>query len=92
MGRFSLISYDAARALAHRHETVFYILLAAIGVHIAAILFYALVRRDNLVKPMITGRREAEGAGEEMRTAPWWRFTLAAGLAAAISLWIAGAL
>ena len=88
----SLISYDMARTLAHWHEIVFYTLLATIGVHIAAILFYALVRRDNLVTPMITGRGSAEGADEEMRPAPWWRFILAAGLAAAITFWIAGTL
>lgn len=88
----SLISYDAARTLAERHETLFYILLAVIGLHLAAIAYYAFVRRDNLVTPMITGRRGSPGAAEVMRPAPWWRFLLSAGLAAAITLWIAGLL
>jgi cytochrome b len=92
-GPFSdLISYDAARTLAHRHETLFYILLAVICVHVAAILFYVLARRDNLVPPMITGRGEAGEGVEEMRPAPLWRLALAACLAAAITLWIAGIL
>jgi cytochrome b len=92
-GPFSrLISYDSARTLAHRHEAVFYILLGMIGVHVAAILFYALVRRDNLVPPMVTGRRAAAAGDAAMQPAPLWRFFVAAGLAAAITLWIAGIL
>src|SRR4051794_31090532 len=47
-----LIDYDSARILAHRHETLFYVLLAFIALHIGAILYYLLARRDNLVVPM----------------------------------------
>ena len=87
-----LISYDAARGVAHWHERVFYILLAVIALHVAAILFYALVRRDNLVPPMINGRGEpGEGAGE-LRPASLWRFVAAAAFSAAITLWISGIL
>jgi cytochrome b len=82
-----LISYDGARTLAHRHELVFYILLAFIAVHVAAIVFYLAVKRDNLVTPMVTGRRAAPVGGEEMKAAPLWRFLIAAGLAAAIT-WV----
>lgn len=82
-----LISYDSARILAHRHETVFYILLGFIALHIGAILFYLLVKRDNLVGPMVTG--SGAGEGEGMRPAPLWRFLLAAALAIGLTLWIA---
>jgi cytochrome b len=82
-----LISYDSARTLAHRHETVFYILLGFIALHVAAILYYLVVKRDNLVTPMVTGRRVAPVGGEEMTGAPLWRFLLAAFLAAALT-WI----
>lgn len=81
-----LVSYDNARILAHRHETIFYILLGFIALHILAILYYALVRRDDLVGPMVTGRGGARDDGAQMAAAPWWRFLLAAGLAAAITL------
>lgn len=37
-------------------------LLALIGVHVAAIVFYARVKKENLVKPMITGWTEAPAA------------------------------
>ena len=82
-----LVSYDSARILAHRHETVFYILLGMIAVHVAAILYYLAVKRDNLVTPMVTGVRAAPADGAAMIAAPLWRFLLAAGLAAGLT-WI----
>jgi len=82
-----LISYDSARILAHRHETMFYILLGFIVFHVAAILYYLVVKRDNLVTPMVTGRGAASVSGEAMTRAPLWRFLLAAALAASIT-WI----
>jgi cytochrome b len=80
------VSYDTARILAHRHETFFYILLALIAVHVAAILYYRLFRSDDLITPMITGRRSAGEGGAAMTPAPWWRFALAAALAAGATL------
>jgi len=80
------ISYDSARILAERHEQVFWLLVGLIGLHVAAILYYLLVKRDNLVSPMITGRREAAAAGGEMEAAPLWRFLLALILAVVLTL------
>jgi cytochrome b len=81
-----LVSYDTARILAHRHETVFYILLALIAAHVAAILYYRLFRRDDLITPMVTGRRVAAEDGATMTPAPWWRFLVAAAFAAGATL------
>jgi len=87
-----LIDFDAARILAERHEQVFWILVGFIGLHVAAILFYLLVRRDNLVGPMIIGGREARAGEGPMAPAPAWRFLLAAALAAALTWWIGAGL
>ena len=42
------------------------ILLALVALHLSAVLFYALWKRENLVRPMLTGwkpvRRDADGA------------------------------
>jgi len=81
-----LIDYDSARTLADRHETVFYILLGFIALHVAAIFYYLLVKRDNLIAPMVTGSRAAPESGEAMIGAPLWRFAIAAALAAAATL------
>ncbi|HST36205.1 MAG TPA: cytochrome b/b6 domain-containing protein [Allosphingosinicella sp.] len=84
-----LIDFDSARILAERHEQVFWILVGFIVFHVAAILFYLIVKRDNLISPMVTGGRPGEPAETPMAPAPAWRFLLAAGLAAA-STWAIG--
>ena len=81
-----LVSYDSARTLAERHETFFNILLVLIGVHLGAILYYRFVKREDLVTPMVTGRREPIVSGETLAAAPAWRFWLAAALAIGITL------
>jgi cytochrome b len=86
------VSYDSARILAERHEQVFWILVGLIGLHVAAILYYFIVRRDNLVTPMISGGRDAPEGSGEMIAAPAWRFLLAAGLALILTVTIATAL
>ena len=83
-----LVSYDSARILAERHETVFKILLGVIALHVAAVLYYRFVRRDDLITPMVTGNRDAPGSGEMLAPAPYWRFLLAAALAAGLTLGI----
>lgn len=86
------VSLDAAETLADRHETMFNVLLVLIGLHLAAILFYLVVRRDNLIGPMVTGGRLSRGEEQAMTAAPMSRFLVAAGLAAALTLWIASGL
>ena len=39
------------------HANLFYVLLGLIGLHILAILAYAAVKRHDLVRPMVTGRK-----------------------------------
>jgi len=50
-----LVSEDTADLLEEVHELNFYLLLGLVGLHVAAILFYALVKRQDLVRPMIVG-------------------------------------
>jgi len=83
-----LVTYESARILAERHETIFKILLGVIALHVAAVLYYRLVKRDDLITPMVTGWRDAPESGESMTPAPLWRFLLAAGLAAGLTLGI----
>jgi cytochrome b len=37
------------------HANSFYLLLALVAMHLAAIFFYLLVKKENLVRPMLTG-------------------------------------
>lgn len=83
------VSYDVAEEIAELHEAWFDVLLVLIGLHVAAILFYAIIRRRDLVGPMVTGRGTEPGGAAEMRPAPRWRLVLASALAAAFAWWIA---
>ena len=77
---------ESAHTLAERHETVFWVIVALIALHVLAILWYRLVRRDDLVTPMLTGRGQAGDAGEALVPAPLWRFLLATALAVGLTL------
>lgn len=77
---------ESAHILAERHETFFWVIVALIALHVLAILYYRLVRREDLVTPMVTGRGPAGEAGEAMVPAPLWRLLLAAGLATGLTL------
>jgi cytochrome b len=55
---FKLISNNTADVLLDLHEANFAVLLTLIGVHLGAIAFYRIVKGENLVRPMLTGRRE----------------------------------
>lgn len=65
-----LVSFDTGRLAAHTHELVFNILLGLVGLHIAAVLFYLTHKRDNLVLPMLIGRRRWNGEKPALRFAP----------------------
>ncbi|MDQ8754725.1 cytochrome b/b6 domain-containing protein [Sphingosinicella sp. LHD-64] len=86
-----LVSYETSETLTDWHDRLFDLLLILIGLHLAAVLFYLIVRRRNLVLPMVTGAGEGEDAAMPMRPAPAWRFWIAATIAAGAALWIGGA-
>ena len=81
------IGEDLAGAIAEWHEWTFNLLLAAIALHVIAIAFYLVVKRRNLVGPMVTGVVEAPPGTEAMKGAGAVRFFVAAATAfGAVSL------
>lgn len=79
-----LVSFDTGRRFAGLHHRIFNFLLILIALHIAAMLFYWLYKRENLIIAMITGRKrmkEQPGIEPEF-TSLWWVIpgALAAGL------------
>lgn len=55
---YDLITKDLSDRLTGIHEFTSNALIALIILHLAAIAFYAHVKKDNLVKPMITGWKD----------------------------------
>lgn len=53
------------------HDISFSILLGLVGLHVIAVLLHLLVKKDNLVRPMLTGWRDLPAG----TTAPLLRFT-----------------
>ncbi len=84
-----LIDPELSEELTELHEDNFDLLLVLIAIHVAAIAYYWLIRRDDLVTPMVTGMREAPEGTPPMVSAPWWRLVLAGAVAAGIA-WSVG--
>jgi cytochrome b len=66
------VSQEAVDFAHEAHELLFKILLTLIALHVAAILFYHVVQKKNLVGPMVTGKAEVDPAAEPMRPGKYW--------------------
>ena len=86
-GPFShYVSFDTSRACAEWHETVFNVLLALVVLHLVAVLFYWLWKRDNLIRPMLTGTAAIPG-NDGLRRAGFVALAAGIGLAAG-AVWL----
>lgn len=54
---FGYVSRNTSNALTGWHERLFDVLLAVIAIHVAAAFSYLLWKRQNLIWPMLTGRK-----------------------------------
>ena len=57
------------------------VIIVLLSIHVLAVVFYFLFKRENLVKPMITGVKQWNGAEPEPATGRTWAAALIAGLA-----------
>ncbi|MHA6765899.1 cytochrome b/b6 domain-containing protein [Sphingobium ummariense] len=68
------VSFDTGRWASDMHSLIFNLLVGLIALHVAAILFYLVARRRNLVGPMIAGgTKVAEGTTTVPLGASFWR-------------------
>lgn len=67
-----LVSFDTGRVLAERHEQMFAILQLLMTLHVAAVFFYLVVKRNDLITPMINGGRQTNQVASQS-AAPLWR-------------------
>jgi len=54
---YTLVSKDTSDWLSGLHRKGFWLILLLVLTHLGAIVFYLRVHQDNLVRPMITGRK-----------------------------------
>lgn len=83
------VDFDQGRTAAAIHHFCWNLLLALIVVHVAAILFYLVVKRRNLTWTMITGsERTTQTDGEGAVPGSRWRLLAILAVAAAIAWWV----
>jgi len=82
------ISLDLSEEITDLHEDFFNLLLVLIGIHVAAVIFYLVAKRKNLIGPMISGKAALDPATEPMRPGKWWAALLCLIAAIAITRWI----
>jgi cytochrome b len=80
---YPLVSDELALRFTGWHRLSAWALFALVGLHVAAIAYHGLVRRHNLVRPMVTGYQEVASAGLQGRRAG--PLALAVALVAALS-------
>lgn len=86
---YGWVSKSTSDWLTTVHKFNFNLLLALIAVHLSAVFFYLLVKRENLIHPMLTGRKHLppEQAGQAPRMASSW-LGLAALAVAVAAVWL----
>jgi cytochrome b len=88
----NLVDYETSEEITELHEDFFNVLLAVIGLHLAAIVFYLVGKQINLIGPMITGRRKAvnvEGPPAGIAPISLLRLVIGIGLAVGVVWFIA---
>jgi cytochrome b len=83
-----LVSIDTTDSARDVHKLWFYVVLCLIVLHIAAIVYYRLFRRQKLTLPMITGRAELSLGTEPMRSGKWWAAAICLAIALGITRWV----
>jgi cytochrome b len=85
-----LVDFDQGRLAAEVHEVSFTALQIVVAIHVAAILFYAIVRKRNLVRPMLTGSdAQVSDAHGALVPASHLRLGVSLAVAVAIGWWTA---
>lgn len=79
------VSFDQGRMASEWHEGVFKAALAVIGLHVLAIGYYQVLNAQNLIGPMITGKRD-RSKGEATADVKW------SPVAALVGILVVGAL
>lgn len=73
---FGYVSGHTSDRLSSWHHWIFNVLLGAIGLHLIAVLVYRLVRREDLITPMFSGRKPQVPAADEISGSRTWLFAL----------------
>jgi cytochrome b len=80
---YKWVSKAASDRLTTIHRLNQNLIIALVAVHVAAVLFHLIYKHDNLITPMITGKKHWEGDRiEDVSQQPAWLAALVAAVAA----------
>jgi cytochrome b len=85
----AMVGVLTADMLTDWHESFFWWLVGLVGVHLSAILLYHVIGGQDLVRPMITGKRVVDKPEGALIDAPWWRLAICLAITGLIVLSIA---
>lgn len=83
-----LVSAETGEWATEIHHMLFNGIVAFVALHVATVLYYQLVRRSNLIGPMLTGRKAVPSGTAEPRRAGAIALVIALVFAAAVTGWI----
>ena len=84
------VTFETGRACARLHRIGFDVLKVLILLHVVAVLLYWVFKRDNLIRPMITGSKGwSHGPLPRIEFAPRWHAVLGIALAALLVWYVA---
>ena len=78
---FKWVSKATSDAITRIHRLNQEAIIALVSIHVLAVLFYFFCKRENLLKPMITGVKQWSGADPESTTDRIWMAAAITGLA-----------
>ena len=84
------VSDDTGSLMRTIHVNFFWFLLGLIALHILAVLSYKLIKKINLILPMLSGYKHLEGEIKPLRFASLPMLVLAVLVAAAVVWWVSG--
>lgn len=80
-----MVDKDVSDAMTELHEALFNLLMILIIVHVAAVVIYRVVFKEDLIHPMITGKRPWHGAAPSVHfRSPFIALGIVAAVAAAV--------
>lgn len=84
------VSADTASLMSTIHDRNFDLLLYAIGLHVLAVLFYLLYKRQNLVAAMLNGHKPARivPETEAIASSQVWKALILVGVITAVMWWV----
>jgi len=86
---YRAVSSDWNDTITSWHKLTEWFIYGLIGLHVASVFFYALVKKDNLIAPMVSGRKQVSESMDGERTGGGLIALIIALALAGFAVWVA---